>query len=78
MQCWLVIRVCRACCLHVVHAYCSRRCRDVRVHRLAIRACCAWCRVVHASFAHVARAVSRVARYPRAIFNRSLIITHVI
>jgi hypothetical protein len=32
---------------------------------------------VVASFAHVTRAVSRVARCERAIFNRSIIITHV-
>jgi hypothetical protein len=42
--------------------------------------CHAWfARVVRvdASFAHIARAVSRVARCERAIFNRSMIITHV-
>jgi hypothetical protein len=77
MQCWLVILVCRARCLHV-RACCSRRCRTVRARRLAIRVCCARRRVLHLSFARDARAVSRVARYPRAIFNWSLIITHVI
>jgi hypothetical protein len=39
--------------------------------------CCAWRRVVRASFAYVARVVSRVARRPRVIVDRSIIITHV-
>jgi hypothetical protein len=46
----------------------------------AIRVCHAlFARVVRVvtSFAHVARAVSRVARCERAIFNHSIIITHV-
>jgi hypothetical protein len=46
----------------------------------AIRVCHAWfARVVRvdASFAYIVRAVSRVARCERAIFNRSIIITHV-
>jgi hypothetical protein len=40
-------------------------------------ACCARRHAVRASFAYVARAVSRAARYSRAILNCSIIITHV-
>jgi hypothetical protein len=70
---------CRAPFLHVVRCPRAKPHEPVRhscVSRV-VRTCCACRRVVRASFAHVARAVSRVARCERAIFNRSIIITNV-
>jgi hypothetical protein len=70
---------CRVPFLHVV---CCPRAKSYEPTRhscvsCVVRTCCACRRVVRASFAHIARAVSRVARCEHAIFNRSIIITHV-
>jgi hypothetical protein len=70
-----VVRECRACYSHALSCTLSACSFACVAH--VVRACCARRRAVRASFVHVTRAVSRVARCPRAILNRLIITTHV-